>query len=212
MLYVPKRNPYQHPGRLFIAEYGLPILIDDIYAYARFLRQHSMSVPVRLRAIKWRFGIRREFIREKDLLDTDGFNDHQQGIIWVNQHHSEERQRFTFAHELMEMLFCACEESPEREISVFAIMSDQKERLCNKGAAALLIPRRSLLTHLSGTRPSLQLASNLVKEYRISLTACVHRMVEVSPEPCTMIIWHVPPNEVRIHAARSLRSRRIILS
>lgn len=206
MVYVPRRKPYQHPGRLFNAEHGIPTEVEDIAAYARFLRQGKIFVPVRLRAITWRFGIRKEFFSLPSTEKLDGLADHETGIVYINQQHSEERQRFTIAHELMELLFSACEESPEWETSIFAANSADKERLCNKGAAALLIPARTLLSHLHDTQPSLELASNLAREYKTSLTACVHRLVEVSPDPWAMIIWHCPSDGLRYFSSDANRN------
>lgn len=184
------RKPYQHPGRLFIAEYGIPRRVEDILSYARYLRQGKSFAPVKLRNIMWRYGIQCKTLRLPDIQGIEGFTDHESGIIFVNNSYSDERQNFTVAHEFIEMLYSACKESPEWECSVFATMPDQKERLCNKGAAALLIPAQSLQTFLNEMQPSLQLASNLSNQvYKTSWTACVHRMVELSHEPCAMIVW-----------------------
>lgn len=189
---MPVRRPYQHPGRLFIAQYGLPRRVEDVLAYARFLRQERFAIPVKVESITWRHGIRREFLNIPGMENMEGFTDHELGIIYVNQRYSEERQRFTVAHELIEMLYSACRESPEWAQSIFAANSIPKERLCNKGAAALLLPQRSMRIFLSETPPSLKVASNLTTVYKTSLTACVHRMVELSSNPCAMIVWRLP--------------------
>lgn len=188
---LPERNPYNHPGRLYIKRFGIPTEEEDLAKYADFLRKEARAgkyPPIRLRAIHWRFGIR--LIFETLLPGTPGFTDHENGVICVDRNDSASRQRFTQSHELIEILYGACRESPQWEGSIFARKARQKERLCHKGAASLLMPRQAFLSYLSDMHLSLQTASSLAKSFKTSFTAAVHRMVALSPKQCAMVVWH----------------------
>lgn len=188
---LPKRNAYAHPGRLYIRRFGIPSEEEDLVRYADFLREEARAgryPPIRLRAIHWRFGIR--LIFETLPPGTPGFTDHDRGIIWVDRNDRDSRQRFTQAHELIEILYGACRESPQWEGSIFAQKASQKERLCHKGGASLLMPKQAFLSYLSDRPLSLQTASSLAELFKTSFTAAVHRMVALSPEECAMIVWH----------------------
>lgn len=188
--YLPKHNPYLHPGRLFLEQHDIPTSEDDIVSYTDFLREQSRAgkyPPIGLRAIHWHFGIKLAILPLPP--GTHGFADHLKGIIYVRQDDEEPRQRFTQAHELIEILYCACEESSQWEDSIFCQMLPQKERLCHKGAAALLMPQDSFVNDLSYLPVSLQTASQLAQKYETSFTAAVHRMVNLCPQKCLMVVW-----------------------
>lgn len=187
---LPKRRPYEHPGRLFVERHGVPGDVDGIVKYANFLRHKAHAGKysrVRLSAIRWRFGVRLTI--ETLPPDTPGFSQHEQGLICVRREDPRERQRFTEAHEFIELLYRACKESPAWMESVFATNKHRKEKLCHKGAAALLMPRESYLRYLRNAGVSLQLASSLAELFRTSLTSSVHRMVDLSSTDCAMLLW-----------------------
>lgn len=189
--FLTKRGPYKHPGRLFIEQVGMPTCEDDIVRYTVFLREQARAgkyPPIKLSAIRWHFGI--TLAIEQLPSGTPGFADHVKGIIWVRRDDLETRQQFTEAHEMIELLYGACQESPQWDESIFARKLEHKERLCHKGAAALLMPREAFLQYLDNGNVSLQTASFLAESCRTSLTATVHRMVDLSPNQCAMIIWH----------------------
>lgn len=188
---LPKRRPYEHPGRQFIQKYGLPLQEDDIDRYADFLREEANTgenPPIRLRAIRWRFGIKLAIEALPD--GMSGFTDHEKGIIYVRRDDVETRQQFTEAHEMVEVLYCACLESSQWEHSIFSKKQAQKERLCHKGASAILMPKQAFLRYLDNVSLSLQLASNIAEMCRTSITATIHRMVDLSSESCALVIWH----------------------
>ena len=191
---LPKRPEYQHPGRLYIQEHGIPTTQSGIVHYANYLlvnARQAKFAPVKLSAIRWHFGIRRDF---KVLPATiQGLTDHEKGKIVINIQDTDGRKRFTEAHEMIELLYKACKESPLWERSIFAKVSEnRKEQLCHKGAAAILMPEEPFTRDMDGAPPSLDRASRLADFYKTSLTATVHRMVAVSSYPCAMIIWQQP--------------------
>lgn len=189
--FLPKRPPYEHPGYKFIERYGIPVHEDDIVNYADFLREQAKAgkyPPISLRAIRWRFGIK--LVIKSLPPGMSGFADHKEGSIYLRRDDLETRQQFSEAHEMIEILCGACRESQQWETSVFAKKSDQKERLCHKGAAALLMPKQAFLSYLNKVDLSLQTASSLAELCKTSLTATVHRMVNLSSKSCAMIVWH----------------------
>ncbi len=191
---LPKRRPYEHPGRLFVARHGVPEFSDGIVEYANFLRNETRLgkyAPTRLRAIRWRFGAKLEPTALPP--ETPGFSDHELGLIFVNKDDPLPRQRFTEAHEFVELLYRACKESEDGSKAIFATHLQDKEKLCHKGAAALLMPQELYLHHLGNAGVSLEAASFLAGFFGASLTAAVHRMVDLSSVDCAMMLWHVPP-------------------
>lgn len=191
---LPKRPEYQHPGRLFLQGYGVPTTQKGVVQYANYLLRETRQAkfaPVKLSAIRWRFGLKTKFVNLPSSIQ--GFADHTKGEIFVNSNDHENRQRFTEAHEMIELLYKACEESPLWDNSIFANISEsRKEQLCHKGAAAILMPKEPFMRDMGVAPPSLDRASRLAETYKASLTATVHRMVAVSSYPCAMIIWQQP--------------------
>lgn len=191
----PKRKPYEHPGRLFLDKYGVPKDREDLEVYADFLRSEAYAgenSEIRLQSIRWRFGIKLAIEILPD--DTPGFTVHEQGLIFVNKTDSLERQRFTEAHELIELLYIACKESHRWSESVFANISFDKEKLCQEGAGALLIPREAYFRYLGRQDINLQFASHLAELFGTSFTATVHRMVNLNSKDCCMLVWQTAPS------------------
>lgn len=191
---LPKRRSYEHPGRLFIEKFGPPQERHALDAYAAFLRKEAYvgeNGRVRMRSIRWRFGVR---LVPKELPDdTPGFTDPELGLIFVNKRDSLSRQRFTEAHEFVELLYIASKESPGWPGSIFDVGTREKEKLCQEGAGTILMPREATLRLMDQREPGLDLASSIAEFFDTSLTAAAYRMVELSSDECCLSVWQIRP-------------------
>lgn len=100
---------YTNPGKLFIQRFGLVECAEDVMRYVGFLRDEagiSAEPPIDLAPIHSRFGI--PLPKYAPLPDLQGIllnPDH--GLILIKEDDPAARQRFTAAHELIELLFSA---------------------------------------------------------------------------------------------------------
>lgn len=181
----------QHPGRVFIARHGLPESIDDVLHYTDFLREEaglSDEPPVDLAAIFERFGMPAPLYAS--LPDQQAvLLDDEIGLILINEDDPVTRQRFSQAHELIERLFAAHEESRDEGHPGARFQGRVKEDLCEQGAAALLLPRSSFLREVGRVGISLQAASTLANLYQASLLATLFQMVRHGPGAHALVIW-----------------------
>jgi len=141
--------PYCHPGRAFLSRHGMVQCEQDVFRYVQFLCQEAGlddQPPIDLTQIYQHFGIPtplRAPLEEQQGILVDSNN----GIILIKEDDPLVRQRFTEGHELMELLFDAQAEASSS--SCLPAWSEQhKERLCDRGAAALLMPESSFVPKL----------------------------------------------------------------
>lgn len=183
-----KSSVYCHPGRLFIERYGVPTDRDSVLRYPQFLRSEAGLTdkpPIHLSAIYQRFGMIRPL--RVPLVDQQGILvDGNTGLILIKEDDAIARQRFTEGHELMELLFDAIEQSDKS----YNWDHDEKERLCDQGAAELLMPRSQFMLHLQESGISLQNARSLSKLYQTSLIATLMRMMDQGRGSAALVIWH----------------------
>jgi hypothetical protein len=102
------------------------------------------------------------------------------------------RQRFSFAHELGHLLLQRTgrgDGSESKAMHRGRGNSDGEERLCDKLAAEILMPRTAFVADASETRWSLGSLGSLARLYNTSVTATARRMVDLMPEPCVMGVW-----------------------
>lgn len=112
------------------------------------------------------------------------------GQFVINQNDVATRQRFTEAHELMELLFSRAPGGgawAARERGRFR--RGQKEALCNRGAAELLMPRASFLPRVEEHGVSLATANQLARQFYVSPMAALVNMARVGPGLHTVILW-----------------------
>lgn len=78
------------------------------------------------------------------------------------------RQRFTIAHELGHLLL--------------NIKESDEEKICNKFASALLMPKQAVINEFGSKRKNISLfeITSFVKEYKISYTATTNRLKELN--------------------------------
>ncbi len=192
--------PYRHPGHAFLAHYGRLQCEDDVFRYVDFLRQEAGlgdEPPIDLTRIYQHFGIPEPLRAPLD--EQQGILvDSNTGIILIKEDDPIVRQRFTEGHELMELLFDAQEQA--RMGSFLPNWSEQrKERLCDQGAADLLMPRSSFVPKLHQSGISLQSGRSLAALYQTSLLATLVRMVHHGTGNCALVMWHcaLKPSEVK---------------
>src|SRR5690242_17013 len=141
----------QHPGRLFIERYGLVQAESHILRYADFLREEAGlddTPPINLDCVRRRFSLPKPI--PAALTDQQGvLFDDEAGLILIKEDDPASRQRFTYAHELVELLFAACTQAPEWSPWRPRFSGLRKEQLCNQGAAALLMPQPAFATYVA---------------------------------------------------------------
>ncbi|MGI0494483.1 ImmA/IrrE family metallo-endopeptidase [Alkalinema pantanalense CENA528] len=182
---------YQHPGYAFLHRYGSLQTEADVFHYVEFLRESaglSNRLPTDLDSIYSYFGMPiplRVPLNEQQgiLLDT------YKGVILIKEDDPIVRQRFTEGHELMELLFDA-QADVAQKLNIPTWDEARKEKLCDAGAAELLMPRSQFSSHLNHLGVSLETARSLSALYQTSLLATLIRMVELASGQHALIVWH----------------------
>lgn len=191
--------PYRHPGQAFIQQQGPLLGPAAVERYGDFLRQAAglgAEPPISLDRIYTHFAIpipRQAPLQEQQGLLVDG----ESGLILIKEDDPRVRQRFTEGHELMELLFDAQTQQVEPrqaqpQAASFCPEGAYKERLCDRGAAALLMPAASFGARLGNLGMSLQTGRALAATYQTSLLATLLRMVQLSPSGAqALVMWQL---------------------
>jgi len=118
------------------------------------------------------------------------------GIIVINENDIRTRQRFTEAHELMELLFSALPKVPGLIAQANRFKHRDKERVCNIGAAELLMPKKAFLSRLNEI--SFQSAGELSLYFDVSREAILVRMTEIGFGRHAVVLWKIKnkPTEI----------------
>lgn len=202
-------RPYQHPGYGFLHQFGSLQSEADVYHYVDFLRRSAgleNSLPVDLDQIFIHFGMPiplRVALEDQQgiLLDSD------RGVILIREGDPIERQRFTEGHELMELLFDA-QDVVTAELQLQPWNIARKEKLCDAGAAELLMPQAQFQPHLAHLGTSLGTGRSLCRLYKTSLIATLIRMVQLTRGEHALIFWQ----RVRNAEGDRLRSEWSVVS
>lgn len=186
--------PYQHPGHAFLAHHGPLQREADVEAYVNFLLGSvgleaaglESEPAVDLERIYARFEMpspRRAPLTEQQGILVDG----DRGLILIKADDPLVRQRFTEGHELMELLF----EAQEQQRTGWQVKGDRKERLCDRGAASLLMPAASFGARLKNLGCSIGTAKKLAADYRMSLLATLVRMMQLGDGAHCLVVWRL---------------------
>lgn len=101
-------------------------------------------------------------------------------------------QKFTAAHELLEMLFFAVKEGGADEWMddrLFLDLTERKERLCDIGAAEVVMPLA--LFRREVPRPAaMPWIQELASRCELSLTATIWRVLETDLVPAVLVVSH----------------------
>lgn len=203
---------YRHPGRAFLSRFGVIQRDEDIYQYVDFLRRESGlsdEPPIDLSVIFNHFGIptpiRAPLDEQQGILVDSGT-----GVILIKEDDSIVRQRFTEGHELMELLFDAL--ADQRDSSVLPDWSEShKERLCDQGAADLLMPRSSFIPRLYQMGMSIETARSLSNLYQTSLLATLVQMIQQGAGNFALVVWRpaLKPTEIKAPTPEATEKLRI---
>ena len=96
------------------------------------------------------------------------------------------RVRFTIAHEICHTFFY--EIVPELKF-VSHQTDPAEERLCNAGAAALLLPNADVVRATRKVTPSIAALEQLAEHYGVSLEAMFLRLQRLARWKCELLIW-----------------------
>jgi hypothetical protein len=186
------------PGRLFKEKQKTITNLEDVLAYAEFLRTAAGlgdNLPVDLDRIFAHFEIPTP--KTAPLPDLQGLLlDSQRGIIIINSNDPERRQKFTRAHELVEMLFK--ELSPGKELGngwelkrPGGFKEHTKEYLCNRTAANLLIPTVYVQQQISQLGVNFDCARSIADACEVSLSAALVQMAQQSSDGHFVVMWRM---------------------
>lgn len=159
--------------------------------YVSFLLNESniSGFPVELTRIFQSFDM--ETPKAAPIGESRGMYSPENGIIFTNMDDRETVQRFTIAHELMEMLFEGYEVPVNWGSTKYQrqLTEDRKEKLCDLGAAKLLMPMEMFKPLVKDKGLSLRVGQGLASKCKTSLTATLRRMVKTDLEKCAFVIW-----------------------
>ena len=126
-------------------------------------------------------------------LKCDGYltplgSDYGSGFkMFVKQTTSTSRARFTISHEICHTFFYQL--VPELKFIPHDV-DDAEERLCNAGAAELLMPSEDLRIQPEAAFPSFTSLENLAAHYKVSLEAMALRLRALGLWQCEISVWH----------------------
>lgn len=110
----------------------------------------------------------------------------------INASDTPERQRFTCAHELLHTAFPGFTREQRYRVdeqlgdALFARNRQEEEYLCDRGAAALLLPRRLLWSYQ--LRQGLRAVEKLAVAAKVSLEVAANRLVSLADAPGVFIV------------------------
>ena len=156
-------------------------------------RLEALNWPVKLESLAKMWGviaIERQPISSAGMLlpGRKGYK------VILNENQSQERQRFSLAHELGHLLLQKCGmsgsiSSPKYRSSVDSNVAE--EQLCDQLAAEILMPSMSFYEDGWMEGWSLKSLRTLASTYDTSLPATAVRMVDLMPEEALMGVWKV---------------------
>ena len=191
----PIPGNYQHPGYAFLNRYGSLQTEADVFHYVDFLRESARlncRPPVDFTKIYATFGM--PIPLRVPLEDQQGILlNSSTGMILIREGDPVVRQRFTEGHELMELLFDA-QADVVQELNLPNWDEARKEKLCDAGAAELLMPKSLFRSHIQHLGTSMKTARSLSRIYHTSLIATLIRMVELTSGDYAIALWKPLPN------------------
>jgi Zn-dependent peptidase ImmA (M78 family) len=184
---------YENPAKLFLESHSVEG-IDDVLAYADFLRNSSgisANPPVLLEQIFNQFGMQiPKFVSLPQ----------QQGMIIplespqiiIHSGDSASRQRYSIAHELIELLFMELSGRKRFDSKKENIFGDaEKERVCQTAAAHLLMPSESFRHRSTELGLIFNSATILAEEYQVSLMAALCRLADMYSRQAVVVLWQM---------------------
>lgn len=194
------------PGWLYIQHRKVISNYEDVLAYAEFLRIEAGLegiLPIDLERIFSRFEI--PVPKYVPLNQQQGLLlDPELGLIVINSNDSEKRQRFTKAHELVELLFSALPAGKDlgsgwRLNLPGGFRESTKEFLCNWTAANLLMPPYCVQSQIKKHGVSFNCAESIASACDVSLSASLVQLARNSAEGHFVVLWRMKnkPTEIK---------------
>lgn len=185
-------STYENPARLFLENHAVES-VADVIAYADFLRLEaglSGDPPINIQRIIDRFGMHTP--KALHLPKQQGAILSKHGIpqIIVHVGDAATRQKYTTAHELIELLFLALPGNRRfdgKKENIFGVAG--KERVCQVGAANLLMPMEGFRPRAIASGLSFQTAELLADEYEVSLMAALCRLTDIYAGLSAVLLW-----------------------
>ena len=149
-----------------------------------------LQVPVALEPLAARRGITR--IEVVDLEGDGQILETAPGAFTVrlNSHHSEERRRFTLAHEIGHTLFFALEHDRRSSGGSDSVEPDRGvEALCNEAAAEILMPYVKARDMVQRLGAGISTIMRLKHDFQVSLEAAARRVIGVCSVKLTVVMW-----------------------
>lgn len=196
---------YRHPGEEFVLQHGRITNREFVLQYADFLRKEAGAEPIPpidLEKIYAQFGMptpkRARLPNQQGLLLSP-----EMGLILVNETDPMTRQRFTEAHELFELLFDTLPSGTIDPHRKGPFSHGAKEKLCNEGAAELLMPAKYFANQAKVYGVSIALAQKLSKIANVSLTAALVQLSRVGPGHHAVVLWRMKNKKSDTNSAYS---------
>jgi len=194
------------PGWLYIQKQKAIESFEDVLAYAEFVRAEvglNNILPVDLDKIFKHFEIPTPKLAP--LTEQQGLLlDAELGIIVINSNDSESRQKFTKAHELIEMLFSELPQGADlgsgwRLDRPGGFKGSTKEFLCNWTAANLLMPPYYLQEQVKEHDVNFDCAGLVATACEVSLSAALVQLARCSEDGHFVVLWRRKnkPTELR---------------
>ncbi|MFY9315377.1 MAG: ImmA/IrrE family metallo-endopeptidase [Burkholderiales bacterium] len=170
------------PARLRAAQCAIERAFPDLDA---------LSTPIDVEALARRRDIRGIEYRE---VGGDGQISRLPGggyVVTVNRAHSEQRRRFTIAHEIAHTLFFEAlgEESEQLGMEYEEGRDPDEERICDFVAARLLLPPKQVERFLKQHSIDVSTVVSLAHEFDCSLRAAARCFLQHFPLKARVIFW-----------------------
>lgn len=194
------------PGEMFVKTFGKVETANDVFAYVDFLRSEpglDGLIPVDLDLIFHRFQIPDPI--QKPLPGQQGLLvDSKNGIILINANDPPSRQKFSQAHELVELLFNALPNGKSLGNGWMlkrpgGFKESTKEYLCNWAAANLLMPPDYVNNQIKQYGINFGCARAISDECKISLSAALVQLARISSGNHSVVLWVLKnkPSEIK---------------
>ena len=114
--------------------------------------------------------------------------------LFLNSTHPRVRLRFSVAHELSHWILTPILGKRVLHVRRFSKnqdpFGDQIEYLCNDMASVILMPTVQARRMLDNSKQSARCVPDLARSFDTSFEAAARRFVQLSQEPCALIVWN----------------------
>lgn len=176
----------------------MPRVVDrQLAKVLELFRLESLGKPVDLEKLATEWGVTsidvQPIASEAMLLpSSDGYK-----VVLKEATHRAQfaRQRFSFAHELGHLLLNLSGLQPQQHQHRDQGRQSQEERLCDRIASEILMPRLAFQRDGAVAGWSLSSLKSLASTYQTSITATAIRMVDLMPRHCLLGVWKIPSGQ-----------------